>query len=363
MSNLQGVSHSNLNSLPSSPPPPYNSGESSIIPLVQASLSNQVIDKPIRQKVEKINISTININDYSVVSKLAKIILIIIPIIGWIVLGLIDESRRADLHRAKQEIDDPLSFRYTVLNRIQQLHQSFPKETNITYISARLHEVRGQLVESYHIYQKVIDSINASKASDQELDRKLQFLREQKEIAYSIAEKQDLSTDELLILLKYDEFKKDQPRLSAMCAKEFMKAFIVQDQRKQILWSSLGSNEYHSDGRFLKATSLSDEGNRFGEEAFKLLTTCAQESNAYALYVQGDCYFYAKEYKNAVNAYEASARQGNPYGLYGLGFCYQHGRGVDKDSSIAKYFYEEALKIDPDLIEAKKGLIHLFIFK
>ena len=83
MGSLQRVSsHSNLNSLPSPPPPPYNSGESSIISLVQASLPNQVIDKPIRQKVEKINIS--NINDYSVVSKLTKIILIIIPIIGWI---------------------------------------------------------------------------------------------------------------------------------------------------------------------------------------------------------------------------------------------------------------------------------------
>ena len=54
-----------------------------------------------------------------------------------------------------------------------------------------------------------------------------------------------------------------------------------------------------------------------------------------------------KDYKQAVELYQKSAEQGSVYAQCFLGSCYEEGIGVEKNKSLAKMWYAEAAKRNP----------------
>ena len=78
-------------------------------------------------------------------------------------------------------------------------------------------------------------------------------------------------------------------------------------------------------------------------EAFKLITSPANQGNAYAQYCLGFLYYngqgVAENYSEAVKWFTLSANQGNAYAQYMLGSCYYRGQGVTmNDSEAVKWF-------------------------
>ncbi len=61
-----------------------------------------------------------------------------------------------------------------------------------------------------------------------------------------------------------------------------------------------------------------------------------------------------QNYDEAINWYQKAAKQGLPLAYYNLGIIYEYGKGVSKNSSLAKDYYKKAAKLGND--SAQKAL-------
>ena len=81
-------------------------------------------------------------------------------------------------------------------------------------------------------------------------------------------------------------------------------------------------------------------------EAVKWYRKAAEQGNAEAQYMLGDCYRWGtgvtKDYAEAVKWYRKAADQGYASAQYWLGYCYFRGDGVDKDKTEAVKWYRKA---------------------
>lgn len=62
------------------------------------------------------------------------------------------------------------------------------------------------------------------------------------------------------------------------------------------------------------------------------------------VYEQGEKYYNAGDYDNALECYETAAIHGVVDAMYSLGFCYAYGKGVKQDYRAARYWFDEAIE-------------------